>query len=90
MPDAIQIALVFVLVIGLGFGLWRLSPDPPNPVTTGSGFFARNFWANTWWGGAGLVLLAPVLGYLEGVGVGIALLVLGALCLALSGALLRE
>ena len=89
MPDFLLIALVFLLVIGLGFGLNRANPNPPNPLRSGDGFFARNFWANTWWSGAGLVLLSPVLGYFEGIWVGAMMLLVGGIFVLVEGAVLR-
>ena len=79
MGGVAEIVLVVVLVVGLGYGLSRIQPDPPDPARPGGGFLARNPWANTWWGGAGTMLLAPVLGYFEGLFVGVVMLVVGAI-----------
>ena len=78
MAGIAEIVLVVVLVVALGYGLSRFQPDPPNPARPRGGFLAGNFWANTGWGGAGTMLLAPVLGYFEGLFVGVVMLVVGA------------
>jgi hypothetical protein len=89
MTDGVEIGLVVLLVLLLGYGLVRLFPDPPNPVRAGSNFFATNLLANTWWGGAGAILLAPVLGYFEGLAAGLVILVTGTASIAVTSAMLR-
>jgi hypothetical protein len=90
MGQVAEIALVIACVLALGYGLFRLFPDPPNPVRSGPNFWARNFWSNTWWGGAGTILLAPVLGYLEGLPAAVAMFLAGAVLVAVTSALLRD
>ena len=90
MAQVAAIALVIVSVLALGYGLIRLFPDPPSPVRSGPNFWARNLWANTWWGGAATILLAPVLGYLEGLTAAVVLFLAGAVLVAITNALLRD
>ena len=90
MVQVIEISLVVALVLLLGYVLYRLFPDPPNPVRWGPNFLARNVWSNTWWTGVATILLAPVLGYLEGLGAAAVMLVAGAVTVAITSALLRE
>ena len=85
-----EIAVVFVLVLTFGYALVRLFPDPPSPLRSGRNFLSNNLWANSWWSGAGTILLAPVVGYFEGVAAGALLLVAGAVLVGVSGALLRD
>ena len=90
MAQVLEIVLVVAAVLLLGFGLFRLFPEPPNPVRSGPDFWARNFWSNTWWCGVGTILLAPVLGYFEGLTIAALMLLVGAVTVAVTSALLRD
>ena len=78
-------------VVGLGYALQRLRPDPPNPIRPEHrGLLTNNIAANTWWTGAATVLIAPVLAYLEGLAAGAMILVAGAALVALGTWVLSE
>lgn len=89
--EVVEVAAVVVGVVTLGVVLHRLNPDPPNPLRpTARGALAHNFWSNSWWAGAGAMLLAPVLTYLEGVTAGLAVFAVGAIVVAFTTWVLRD
>jgi fatty acid desaturase len=87
--DVAEVAIVGLLVVALGLALRRFVPNPPNPLARRENRLAWNIWANTWWTGAGVIVLAPVLAYLQGVLAGGLALGAGVVLIAGAGGMLR-